>query len=55
MWQTKVVKASTAKVFEDNLNLELASLGKSEIVDIKLTGASDGSNEFFLAVIVYKK
>jgi hypothetical protein len=53
MHKVKVVKASTATNLEDQINDFLQTL-EGEYVDIKVSGAYDGKDEIFVAVIVYK-
>jgi hypothetical protein len=53
MHKVKVVKASTASNLEENINEVLETL-EGEYVDIKVSGAFDGKDEIFLAVIIYK-
>lgn len=54
MRQVKVIKTSSSKTMEDRINETIQNLN-GEFVDIKLTGAYDGSSERFLAIIIYEK
>ncbi|MCK0471947.1 hypothetical protein [Halalkalibacter sp. APA_J-10(15)] len=54
MRQVKVIKTSSSKTMEDRINETIQNLS-GEFVDIKLTGAYDGSSERFLAIIIYEK
>jgi hypothetical protein len=51
--QVKVVKATSASTLQTKINAALQSVGES-FVDLKISGAYDGSSESFIAVILYK-
>jgi hypothetical protein len=52
--KVKVVKATTASNLESNINAQLNHLVHHTIIDIKVSGAYDGKDEAFIAVIMYK-
>lgn len=54
MHQVKVVKARATNSLEAKINSVLEELIGLEIVDIKVTGAYDGDNESYIAVIIYR-
>lgn len=53
MTRVKVVKAATASSLEGKINEALESV-EGKYVDIKVSGAYDGKDETFIAVVVYK-
>ncbi|TKI53528.1 sporulation protein Cse60 [Lysinibacillus mangiferihumi] len=54
MLQVKVVKASGAATLEEKINTALANIESYEFVDLKVSGANNGKDETFVAVILYK-
>ncbi|MBP3952953.1 sporulation protein Cse60 [Bacillus suaedae] len=54
MHQVKIIKGTSSKTLQDRVNETLENLD-GEFIDIKVSGASSGQEEKFLAVIIYKK
>jgi membrane protein implicated in regulation of membrane protease activity len=53
MYRVKVVKATSSSALEGKINTVLEAL-EGDYVDIKVSGAYDGDDEVFVAVIVYR-
>lgn len=54
MIQVKVIKASRKLKLEKEINDALQALKAYNIVDIKFSGAYDGTQDMYTAVIMYK-
>ncbi|WP_171050900.1 hypothetical protein [Bacillus sp. BHET2] len=51
--QVSVVKASTTNGLENKIN-DVLNTYSNKVIDIKVSGAYDGNNEIFIAVIMYE-